>query len=199
MSAVPHRRHLLPARTGPAILLGLALLATWAAVPPAHAARPRDEYEVKAAFLYSFAHFVVWPEGVAARDTIVVGIVGTDPFGEVIDQLFAGKAPAGRSILIRRFSSFDDAANCQILFVGDTRKRSLAGELGKLRSKPVLTVGEQDDFAVAGGIIHLKMVGNHVRFDINLAAADSAHLRLSSSLLRVADSILGQEPAGGTR
>jgi hypothetical protein len=197
MSAPRHRS--LPVQAGPAILLVLAFLATWAVVPPAHAARPRDEYEVKAAFLCSFAHFVVWPEGSAARDTIVVGIVGTDPFGDVIDRLFAGKAPAGRSILIRRFGSFDDASNCHILFVGDTGKRALAGELGKLRSKPVLTVGEQDDFAAAGGIIRLKMVGDHVRFDINVAAADTARLKLSSSLLRVADSILGQEPAGRSR
>jgi hypothetical protein len=53
--------------------------------------------------------------------------------------------------------------------------------------------------AAAGGIIRLKMVGDHVRFDINVAAADTARLKLSSSLLRVADSILGQEPAGRSR
>jgi hypothetical protein len=199
MSTAPVRLRLLPARTGPALLLGLAMLATWAAVPPAQAERPRDEYEVKAAFLYSFAHFVTWPDAIAARDTIVIGIVGTDPFGRVIDRLFAGKAPAGRPIVIRRFSSFDDVSDCQILFVGATGKKPLAGGLKKLRSKPVLTVGEQEDFATAGGIIRLKTVGDRVRFDINVVAADSAHLKLSSSLLRVADSVLGQEPGGGTR
>jgi len=185
--------------TGLAFMLGLAILALVAGVLPARAASPRGEYEVKAAFLYSFIHFVAWPEAVAARDTIVVGIVGTDPFGPVIDQLFAGRAPAGRPIVIRRFDSFADVSPCHILFVGGTRKKSLAGGLERLRSKPMLTVGEQDDFATAGGIVRLKMVGDHVRFDVNVAAADSAHLKLSSNLLKVADSVLGQEPAGGAR
>jgi hypothetical protein len=188
MNAAPGRPRPLSLRTGAVFLLGVVALASWAAVPPARAAR-----------LYSFAHFVVWPEPVAARDTIVVGIVGTDPFGDVIDRLFAGKAPAGRSIVIRRFASFDDVSHCHILFVGATRRRALAGGLDKLRSKPVLTVGEQDGFVEAGGIIRLKTVGDRVRFDINAAAADSAHLKLSSSLLRVADSVLGQAPAGGAR
>jgi hypothetical protein len=189
----------LPVRPGAAFLLGLAILGVGAVVAPVHAARPRDEYEVKAAFLYSFVHFVVWPEAVAARDTIVVGIVGKDPFGRVIDQLFAGKTPAGRPIVIRRFGSFDELSACHILFVGATRGGVLAGELERLHSMPVLTVGEQENFATAGGIVRLKMVGDHVRFDINVAAADSARLKLSSSLLRVADSVLGQEPAGGPR
>jgi hypothetical protein len=193
MSDAPSRSRLLPAPPGRAFLLGLAILATWAVVPPAHAARPRDEYEVKAAFLYSFVHFVTWPEAVAARDTIVVGIVGTDPFGRVIDRLFSGKAPAGRPIVIRRFSSFDDVSDCQILFVGAGAKGSLAGGLKKLRSRPVLTVGEQDDFATAGGIIRLKTVGDRVRFDVNVVAADSARLQLSSSLLCVADLVVGQQ------
>ena len=199
MSTAPGWFRLLPARTGSALLLGLAILATWVVVLPAQAARPRDEYEVKAAFLYGFVHFITWPEAVAARDTIVVGIVGTDPFGSMIDRLFAGKAPAGRPIVIRRFSSFDAVSHCDILFVGAIGKRPLAGGLKRLRSEPVLTVGEQEDFAAAGGIIRLKTVGDRVRFDINVAAADSARLKLSSSLLRVADSVLGQEPAGGTR
>jgi hypothetical protein len=199
MSAAPGRPRLLPASPGQAFLLGLTILATWVAVPPAQAMRPRDEYEVKAAFLYSFVHFVTWPEAAGARDTIVVGIVGEDPFGRVIDRLFSGKAPAGRAIVIRRFRSFDDVSDCQILFVGASGKGPLAGRLKQLRSKPVLTVGEQADFAAAGGIIRLKTVGDRVRFDINVAAADSAHLKLSSSLLRVADSVLGQDPAGVTR
>jgi hypothetical protein len=189
----------LPERTVVALLFGSAILGVGAVALPAHAARPRDEYEVKAAFLYSFVHFVVWPAAVAARDTIVVGIVGKDPFGRVIDKLFAGKTPAGRPIVIRRFNSFDDLSPCHILFVGATRGGSLARELERLRSMPVLTVGEQEDFAAAGGIVRLKTVGDHVRFDINVAAADSARLKLSSSLLRVADSVPGQEPAGGAR
>ncbi len=199
MSVATGRSRRRSSRVGSWFLLGLGFLSACAAVPAARAARPRDEYEVKAAFLYNFIHFVTWPEADAARDTIVVGIVGADPFGDAIDRLFAGRVPAGRPIVLRRLSTFDDASRCDVLFVGATGKRSLAGELRRLRSKPVLTVGEQDDFAAAGGIIRLKTVGDRVRFDVNVAAADSARLQLSSGLLRVADLVLGRKQAGGAR
>jgi hypothetical protein len=154
---------------------------------------------VKAAFLHRFSHFVTWPGNTAAGDTLLVGIVGTDPFGSVIDRLFAGKPPGGRTVVLRRFASFDDVSYCHILFVGATDRRSLLRAMARLRHTPVLTVGEQSDFLAVGGIIRLKVTDDRVRFDVNVAAADSAHLRLSSELLRVADTVKGQGPAGGVR
>jgi len=179
------------------LLLGWALVPAWAMALPVHVPRPRGEYEVKAAFLCNFAHFVTWPGVAAAGDTLVIGIVGRDPFGRVMDDLFVGKAGAGRPVAIRRFPSLDDLSSCHILFIGATSESALPGALRRLRSMPVLTVGEQEGFLAAGGMIRLKTVGDRVRFDVNLPAANSAHLRLSANLLRVADTVLGQAPTGG--
>jgi hypothetical protein len=55
-------------------------------------------------------------------------------------------------------------------------------------------VGETDDFLAEGGIIHFRLDGYKVRFDINAASADSSHLRISSRLLLLASSVI---PAAG--
>ena len=55
---------------------------------------------------------------------------------------------------------------------------------------PLLSVGDESDFLERGGIIALKLSGGRVRFDINLAVAREAGLRLSSQLLQLADRIV---------
>jgi hypothetical protein len=54
----------------------------------------------------------------------------------------------------------------------------------------VLTVADRPGFLEEGGVIELKLSGGRVRFDINLAAAREAGLRLSSQLLQLADRVV---------
>jgi hypothetical protein len=55
--------------------------------------------------------------------------------------------------------------------------------------KAVLTVSDMPDFSRRGGMIQFLLEGNKVRFEINLAAAESAGLTLRSELLRVAKAV----------
>ena len=52
---------------------------------------------------------------------------------------------------------------------------------------PVLTVGDTAGFINSGGMIRFTERGRRIRFEINLAAAERASLRVSSRLLRLAD------------
>jgi len=80
-------------------LAGLLAAALWSAghelgaeaLPaPADVETPAapTEYQVKAAFLYSFAKFVQWPDDAFGKPEgpFVVGVLGDDPFGAVLDQ-----------------------------------------------------------------------------------------------------------------
>ena len=55
--------------------------------------------------------------------------------------------------------------------------------------KSVLTVGEAENFLQEGGIIKFHLESNKVRFAINNAVAQTAHLVISSKLLRLASSV----------
>ncbi len=149
------------------------------------------EYEVKAAFIYNFAKFVEWPrEAFRGSDAdLRVGIVGKDPFGEIIDRVIDGKTAQGRALAVHRVKDSEGRFQCQILFVGKMPSRDLEAVLRAVDERPILTVSESLAFIRAGGIVRLKIANNKVRFEINLDAARKAGLRISSDLLRLADRI----------
>ena len=51
------------------------------------------EYQLKAVFLYNFAQFTEWPADAFAdeKSPIVIGIVGTDPFGATLEDTIRAK------------------------------------------------------------------------------------------------------------
>jgi hypothetical protein len=153
----------------------------------AQQAKP-SEYQVKAAYLYNFGRFVKWPAGVAAGkgDSFPVCVLGGDPFGPILDSTLAGEALEGKPVAIRRIAKEQDAADCRILFVSSTEEHHLKEILAAIEQAGVLTVSDIPGFSRRGGMIQFVMEGDRVRFEINLATAESAKLVLSSELLKVA-------------
>src|SRR6185436_19461055 len=99
-----------------AAALGAAL---WSLAAGAGAAVPATEYEVKAAFLYNFARFVEWPADALGppQAPFVVAVLGTDPFGDVLDRTMAGKTVAGHPVQVRRLDDPEAAGHAHILFI----------------------------------------------------------------------------------
>jgi hypothetical protein len=145
------------------------------------------EYNVKAAFIYNFAKFVEWPaESLAGEKPFVIGILGQDPFGGFIDETVLGKSVQDKKVIVKRFLKIEDATGCQILFISGSEKEDMAQIIKRLGHAPVLTVSDVGQFAERGGMIHLFMDQNRVRFAINVAAAEQAGLKPSSQLLKLA-------------
>ena len=165
----------------------------------AGAERPSSsEYEVKAAFIYNFAKFVEWPhaDGAPSRPFVVV-VLGTDPFGPVLDDALRGKTVGGSEIVIRRVARVEDVGRCEILYISNSERKHLSPILKHVGSEAILTVGDNVDFASLGGIIGFRLQGERIRLDISVSAAERAGLRISSQLLRVAR-LVGPVPGGGS-
>lgn len=150
-----------------------------------------SEYQVKALFIYNFAKFIEWPPETFSNshDPITVCIAGQDPFGSEIDQAVKGKTVNSRELVIKRIGKSDDTKGCQVLFVGSIEKKHIKSLLSSVGTSNVLSVGENDGFPDMGGVIGFAMEGNKVRFDVNLEAANRAHLKISSKLLSLARSV----------
>jgi hypothetical protein len=156
----------------------------------AQQAKP-SEYQVKAAYLYNFGRFVKWPAGLAAGkgDSFPVCVLGRDPFGPILDATLAGEALEGKPVVIRRIAKPQDATDCRILFVSLTEENHLKEILAAIDQAGVLTVSDIPGFSRRGGIIQFLAEGDRVRFEINLASAESAKLVMSSELLKVAAAV----------
>jgi hypothetical protein len=148
---------------------------------------PPGEYQIKAAFLYNFAKFAVWPESPEMpSDSTTLCVFGDDPFGAALDEAVGGKSIHGKPVVIKRMNQPRDAVGCQVLFVAASESQRLPLLLRELRGLPVLTVGDMPQAAQRGAVIGFRTHGNRVRFEINPDAALQAGLRLSSQLLRLA-------------
>ena len=155
------------------------------APPPLARARADrlDESQVKAAFLYNFAKFVQWPTPDERSDALMIGVVGGDRFNEVLAAIVAGKSVNGRDIVVRQIQADDDVRAFHIVFIPASEARQTAEILQRVQRSGVLTVGETPQFLQEGGLIQFYVRDNHVRFQINAAAANQAGLKISSQLL----------------
>jgi hypothetical protein len=166
---------LLLAIVGAAVLLG----------PPREAAA-NSEYQVKAAFLYNFMKFIEWPgDGLNSPSTLTLGILGNDPFGDALEEV-KGKTAKGRRIVVVHLRGMEGIKECDLLFVCASEKGHLSQILKAVQNYRILTVADQEGFCQAGGIINLVFVKNRVGFEVNVAAATRARLRVSSQFLRLA-------------
>jgi len=169
--------------------LAVALMIMLVGSVPAPAQNnPPSEYQLKAAFLYSFAKFIDWPSSSFAspQSPFAICILGLDPFGPVIDDTLRGKTVGDRPVVILRARDSAEVRHCQIVFISSSEKRRLPDIFATLQGANVLIVGESDRFADSGGTIQLTLEENHIRFAINTDVAESSGLRISSKLLALA-------------
>ena len=143
------------------------------------------EIELKATFLYKFAPFVEWPAGafVSPSAPFNICVVGADPFGPLLDQAVAHQTMGDHPIALRRLAVA--GPGCHIAYLGGA-EAFVAQSVSQFRGSPVLTVTDVQPGASAHGIINFVVESNHVRFDIDDAAAAENRLVISSKLLRLA-------------
>jgi hypothetical protein len=181
-------------------VLGMTLNCTSTACAQAGDASDSSEYLIKAGFIYNFAKFVEWPSAAFPQpdSPIVIGILGTDPFGGVLDHLVEDKKIGQRGFVVRRYKwgkDLKDLKDCKILFVSVSEKAHTDEIVQLVKGLPVLTIGETPGFAERGGVIRFTLEDNRVRFEVNVEAAHRADLNISSRLLTLAKII--PQPAAG--
>jgi hypothetical protein len=152
----------------------------------------KNEYAIKAAFLFHFAQLIDWPPETFqnATDPIAFCTIGKDPFDGEMGAVLSGKTIQHRSIRILNLRSLSDAKACQILFLGVDESGRLPNLLSILHKLPVFTVGENEGFIEDGGMIGFRSDDDRLRFEINVAAMEKCNLRISSSVLLLAKRVL---------
>jgi YfiR/HmsC-like len=162
-------------------------------VAPGLAAAP-SEYQVKAVFLFNFSQFVEWPAqslGPSAAPFSIC-IVGEDRFGAQLEATVQGENVQGHPFIVKRYAHpAAIESSCQILFIDNSEAAQLDSITGALGGHAVLTVSDIEHSAEHGAMIQFTNDRNRLRLRINVAAAKSAGLTISSKLLRPAE-IIGE-------
>ena len=149
--------------------------------------------KVKAAYLYQFAKFVEWPAESFENEKapLVIGVIGQDPFGKILDRTVESKQIGGRPIEIHRFAGGgrEDAGaleQCHVAFICESERRRPYYIYSVLNERSILLVSDIPGFARDGGMIGLVLEEGRIAFEINREALENAGLKVSSKLLKLA-------------
>jgi hypothetical protein len=150
--------------------------------------------EVKAAMLFQFARFVEWPAGggVGARSgPLVIGLLQADGVGWHLADLVKTQTIAGMPVVLKpMLSAGDPMDQIDLIFIGAAGRAQIPAVLQSIGSRAVLTVSDARDFVSLGGMVGFRDDRERIGFDINLASAEHANLRISSKLLSLARTVI---------
>lgn len=153
-----------------------------------------DARLLKAAFVYNFVKFTLWPEAAGGDRNAPMHLCtfGTDMLVQTLSRLGSEKI-RGRDVEISRLEALQPAGECHVLYIADSEHNRFAQILELVDDMPVLTISQAPRFANSGGIIQLYQDADRIRFIINNDTARRAGLKLSSRLLNLADVIDSRE------
>ena len=147
------------------------------------------EYQVKAAFLFNFTQFVEWPSTDLPQNgtTLVIGILGENPFGKYLDEMISGETANGHPLIVHVYKDVEEIKTCHILFINLPQNNKLKEALAALKGRSILTVSDKNNFIHQGGMIRFVTKQNKIQIRINPERAKDAGLVISSKLLSVAE------------
>ena len=145
------------------------------------------EYQVKAVCVLNAARFITWPEA-AFKDAsapVVIGVLGENPFGTLLEDSVKGETIRQRKIVVRKMTLEEAsvAGACQILFISRSERDNLPAIVRGLGRSSVLTISEIEGFTHEGGMLGLALDHAKIRFELNASAARRSNLKIDSQFL----------------
>ncbi len=152
-----------------------------------------SDAQVKAAFMVNFAKFLEWPaEAFPGRDApLTLCVAGRGPVGAALSA-YERRLVQSRELRVRRSVTPEELRGCHMVYVSEFEERHMLQILRAAAGLPLVTVSDIDGFAAAGGTIGLVEAGERVQFEVNIASARRANVRVSSQLLRLARNTRGK-------
>ncbi len=171
-------------------LLLLALGLFW--VPASQAAQPPPDKQVvrriQAGFLYNFIRFANWPATSLPKDApLVIAILGDASSAEILRHELNDKKYETHPIVAKTVEADDPLEGVHMVFLLKKAPLTPAELSARLGKRPVLTIGEAENFTQSGGMIRLFLQNDTFHFSLNLRAAREAGINLSSQLDSMAD------------
>ncbi len=142
-----------------------------------------DKY--KAAFLYRFCLMVKWPSNMESGD-FKIGIMGNSPVKKELETFAQTRKINGRKIVIVNVQGPDAIGKCNIIFVSNSSKNSIAALSAAAANKGTMILTESPGFANKGAAINFLVSGGKLKFELSEKSMESAGLRASRELMGLA-------------
>jgi hypothetical protein len=145
-----------------------------------------EESNLKAAFIYNFTRFVEWEPTEVPNEFFIIGVFGTSSIDNPLEEISKTRTVNSKKIIIKHFEKIEDIDKCNILFIPKNVKTPLEELLKKTENKNVLVISEKQGYASKGASINFVIIDNKLKFEANVKAINSAGLKVSAQLLKLA-------------
>lgn len=145
--------------------------------------------QVKAGYLVNFLRHTDYPPDAVAPDTEPYRIVvlGDAELASALKSAArAGVRVNSRALKVTAAETPPEPLTADLLYLSRGQRAQTAAVLAALAGRPVLTVGEDEGFNRAGGMICLSIDGGRIVFDANVVAIRGAGLSMSAKALKLA-------------
>ena len=150
-------------------------------------AKQQPEADLKAEFIERFTRFVDWD---TLPDTMTLCVVGDTPITAHLQQIARRQHIKGKPARVVTVAP-EDVGGCQLVLIAGDDPDQLRVVIARTEGRPILSIAEAPGAAEAGAIINLYIEDQHIRFEINTAAAKRGRLTLRSKLLKLAKIVGG--------
>jgi hypothetical protein len=182
----------------PARLLALAGALASAIACAASSLTPSNasEAEIKAAFLCKFGNYIEWPPATAPADagTFGIAIAGSEAEADVLQRVAAGTRVNGHPIRVHRLAAGEAPQDERIIYVTQAQAARAPELAAAATERGMLLVTDAGGTGQPGGMVTFVIEDNKVRFDVDVAEAATARLKVSGRLLSVARRVTGATP-----
>lgn len=146
-----------------------------------------DREEMKAVYLGVVSKHVIWLTNTAIQQQessfFNICIFGDDSFGGYL-KLYDNKKIKNKPVKILHPKEIENLADCQLVFIGQSKRGSLAKIFNFIDGKAILTVSLIRGFAEKKGMIQFYENGSRLDVKINYQVTLNHGFEIKSSLLK---------------
>lgn len=168
------------------VILTIAICFAWL---PLHAqAQSATEDQIKAAYLFNFAKFVEWPAEAFAKSDSPMNFCALrrSRVAYELNASMRDRSINGHPFTIKEIRGPEESRDCHMVFLTTDSRREQEKFVAAVKGLPILLVGGVAGFARTGGMIDFFVDEGKLILEINVSAAESSHLKISSRLLALA-------------
>lgn len=151
------------------------------------------EDKVKAAYILNFIRYTDWPKDAfpTSESPLVMCVLSSDTFGNILQQTISVAKGLQRKIELKQMKEPHDSLDqCHVVFLARSYTSKELNLIVTLKQKSILSISDDETFFKMGGIISFVFYEKTIQFNVNLVAADSAGLKLSSRMLALAKNVV---------
>jgi hypothetical protein len=141
------------------------------------------EYTIKASFIEKFARFTEW-QPPTEGNYFVISVLGESPFKGELEKMAQNVKLKNKPIKINYIHNYNEADNCQVLFICASEKNKVSQIVNFIKSKNILTVSDSPGFCKKG--VHFNFYiddSQTIKYEVNYTTIKATNLMVDIQVL----------------